>query len=725
MRLNHRIKTGYVICLIIMFISMPISACGGKEGTNGAGMEETAGSGQVGVAAEAKAFGIDMVDRFNLESPEQIVCGQTCMWAITTRLDGFIYQIDYESDVKEVKEIEWRQGEEENLVNIAERKGILYEEVYLNRENVLEIRRQASDSRWSTVMTIKADNPEWCYVGSGLFLDGSGNVYLMAGNVVTRFGEDGVKTGEYELAGTACFLEENSDGAVECVAVKTGSIMLYRLGDGAAEERWTLSLSVGEVRGIRGNVGAPLCLASGTELLFIDRETGALLARTDLLLAGVSSCLAGRYDANAETLRLYGTEGQSETGGSLTCSLLSERDASAEQRTELVYGTMGNINRDAPADIRAAIMAFNQENDEYYITIRNYYSDEELGIATEQRFLADMAAGNAPDIIDMSALEKYYEPFVNNGYLENLTPYLEQSEYKDDLLWNVLNAYEVDGGLYLLTPQFRFYGVLLHPEYACPIEEWNTEAFLAMIEENNWEKNIYTIYQSDPLRFLEYMFGSRQEEFMDKEQGTASFETQEFVDMLALCKEYAQNYQSDEDDYYDKWQNLCSVGLFSFYYHYLYNTAVYGREYQIYGYPASDGQVYQVDSSDSCAIFAGSAHKEGAWEFLESLFKEENQKYHPMGNPGIPIRRSVLEKMKEEEWMDVRCKVGDELLTMSEAEYRIIENVIYNGEFVPARINDDIWNIIEEEAAAYFAGDKSAEEVAHIIQSRVGLLLAE
>ncbi|MDE6129669.1 MAG: hypothetical protein K2G16_10845, partial [Lachnospiraceae bacterium] len=122
---------------------------------------------------------------------------------------------------------------------------------------------------------------------------------------------------------------------------------------------------------------------------------------------------------------------------------------------------------------------------------------------------------------------------------------------------------------------------------------------------------------------------------------------------------------------------------------------------------------------------AGSEYKEGAWEFLESLLKEENQTYHPFMQAGIPIRRSVLENMKEEEWKDVNCKVGDEILTMSEAEFEIIEDVVYNGTFVPRSINSDIWNIIEEETAAYFAGDKSAEDVAHIIQSRIGLLLAE
>lgn len=97
-----------------------------------------------------------------------------------------------------------------------------------------------------------------------------------------------------------------------------------------------------------------------------------------------------------------------------------------------------------------------------------------------------------------------------------------------------------------------------------------------------------------------------------------------------------------------------------------------------------------------------------------------------MANPGIPIRRSVLEQMKEEEgWADEEVRVGDELVKMSEAEFQIIEDVVANGKFVPEDADEDIWEIVQEAAAAYFAGDKSAEEAAHIIQSRVGLMMAE
>ncbi len=712
-------KIGYAVYFAVLLLGVCLSACGEKKDAGDAGNKA---AGQNGQEVRTKAFGIDYSTEFSLENPEQIVCGQDCMWAITTRLDGFSYRIDYKEENSGVQEIEWRTGGEENLVNIAEGEKGLYASVYLRKENQIEIRRLNAGGQWTVIMTVKAENPEWCVVGSGLFVDSGENTYMVSDRAVTCFGENGTKTGEYELEGRACFFRENDDGGVECVAAKTDSIVLYGLNGAKAEEKWALQVDGGKVCGISGGKEAPLCLAADTVLLFIDWETGSLLEKSDLLAMGVSFVLAGRYDAKEETLRLYGAGGQSEGSGNLSCSLLSGREASAEQRTELVYGIFYG---EAPADIKAAIMAFNRSNESYYITIRSYCSNTTYWQESQQRFLADMAAQNAPDIIDMLFWRDYYEPFVSSGYLENLTPYLEQSQYKDDIMWNVLSAYEVDGSLYLLAPQFSFTGLLIHPEYACPLEDWNTETFLTMLQRNAWKKNVFNIYQSNPQDLLRNMLIGRQGELIDKEQKKAYFESQAFLDMLALCKEYAENHEAGEDDLLN-YNNLFSRRQYGFYHDYVFSTDIYGREYQIYGYPTADGQVYQVFSSDSLAIYAGSTHKEGAWQFVESLLQEENQVYHAMTNPGIPIRRSVLERMKEEEgWKEMAYRVGDELLTTSEAEFQIVENIIANGIFVPENVNEDIWSIIEEETAAYFAGDKSAEEVAHIIQSRVGLMLAE
>ena len=50
---------------------------------------------------------------------------------------------------------------------------------------------------------------------------------------------------------------------------------------------------------------------------------------------------------------------------------------------------------------------------------------------------------------------------------------------------------------------------------------------------------------------------------------------------------------------------------------------------------------------------------------------------------------------------------------------------VYNTTAVSGAVSDDITNIINEEAAAYFSGQKSAEDVAKIIQSRMQVYLSE
>jgi multiple sugar transport system substrate-binding protein len=72
----------------------------------------------------------------------------------------------------------------------------------------------------------------------------------------------------------------------------------------------------------------------------------------------------------------------------------------------------------------------------------------------------------------------------------------------------------------------------------------------------------------------------------------------------------------------------------------------------------------------------------------------------------------------------MRGQNGEEI-RITEREMSIMKDIIYNGELNSGHINPAILAVIEEETAPYFAGDKSAQEVAHIIQSRVEIILEE
>lgn len=689
--------------LFLLFLVVMLSACGKEER----------------VEIPEKAFDIDYTEEPAIRLPEQVICGQESAWIITTVKDDFIYQLDFYTGKVGLEKIEWQPEEGECfIINIAERNGTLYAEIWNKEESTIEIRRQSAGG-WNDVTSIKTENLEgYAVMGSSFFVDSNGNVYLVNGDMVARFDEEGKQTCTYELRGEICFFQENEKGYVECVTADEDEITLYELIENKVEEKWIFKNSTGKVHGISSSEEGTLCLATNQELLFLDKQLGILMARTDLVKLGISSVLDGYYDAEAGRLRLCGVIGNGE---GLYYSLFSERDVSAEQRTELVYGMLGGLNADTTTSIWTAINTFNRENQDYYVTIKNYNNNSE-------RLHADMAAGKGPDIIDMTYSE-YYEFYVKNGYLEDLSPYLEQSQYRDDIIWNVLDTYEIDGGLYVLVPQFQLRGLLLHPEYEALVEEWNIETFLALIEKNQWEKDIFGVSVGDPETLLYYMLCGRQEEFIDWEQRTASFETGEFMTMLSLCKEYAMADWSGAKEWtYEelKKNTLCMqsnfCGRFSYY---LFHTDIYGREYPIYGYPTLSGQTYGIIAcSDSCAIYAGSKQKEGAWKFVESLLWESNQKYSGVAEPGFPIRISVLEEMEEEAKKD-QVRSGGEMLTITEREIAIMEDIIYNGSLSRVLIDPNIWVVIQEETDSYFAGDKSAQETAHIIQNRVQLILDE
>lgn len=697
-------KENILTGLFIFFTIMLLSACGKGE------PEEI----------PEKVFGMDYSQEQDIQMAVQVVCNSDDAWVITSAKNDPIYRWFPQTSGAEPEQIKWQSKDGRyDLISIAERQGTLYAEMRDREDDIFTFYKWRADGVWSDVMSVRVEkSEEYAVMGRGFFVDGSENIYLAGEGKVMRFHGEGEESGVWELRGDVCLWAEDDDGQVECVTAAADEIIMYELAETGAEERWTLKASAQGAHGVRTGSEELLCVATAQELLFLNRESGSLLARTDTMKLGIASVLAGYYDEREGTLRLFGTV---RNGDGLCYSLLSERDASGEQRTELVYGMVGGVNNGEASSIWRAIAAFNQTNQDYYVSIKNYDNNTE-------RLHADMAAGNAPDIIDMTHSE-YYESYAKNGYLEDLSPYLEQSQYRDDILWNLLDVYKIDGGLYLLTPQVQLKGVAIHPEYEAAVKEWNMGAFLDMVEQSGGEKTLFGGQPGDPEALLSYLVKGNREELIDWEQGKAFFETEEFVDMLELCRDYAEMdwseaeaWTSEEKEY----NTLCKEVLFGGWFStYLYDTDMYGREYPVYGYPTLSGQTYEIIAcSDSCAIYSGSSRKEGAWAFIESLLWEENQKYRGVVEPGFPVRISVLRALAEEA-RGTEVRVGGEMLKLTDVEIRILENILYDGDLCNGMLNPDIWSVIQEEAAFYFNGDKSSDAVAHIIQSRVELILQE
>ena len=140
-----------------------------------------------------------------------------------------------------------------------------------------------------------------------------------------------------------------------------------------------------------------------------------------------------------------------------------------------------------------------------------------------------------------------------------------------------------------------------------------------------------------------------------------------------------------------------------------------------------DGCYGAVRSTFTMAVNANSTHKEGAWEFLRFLLGVEVQN---ADSATLPVNREAFEQ-----WLQRNVEQGSNLITQEgvfcytkeditakkQAEYRkaIEEARPYPIRTVP------LLNIIQEEAAEYFGGVKSVEEVSRVVTNRVQLYLDE
>ena len=138
-------------------------------------------------------------------------------------------------------------------------------------------------------------------------------------------------------------------------------------------------------------------------------------------------------------------------------------------------------------------------------------------------------------------------------------------------------------------------------------------------------------------------------------------------------------------------------------------------------------------------ISAKSSCIEGAWEFARYFLTEEYQ------NSGEQYGLSVLKSVFEEKaylatekpyWTDENGEkieydntfwINDEEMVIEQFTKEQVNQII---EFVYSvdkgyYYNTDVQNIIMEESEAYFSGQKSAEDVAKIIQSRVQIYVDE
>ena len=359
---------------------------------------------------------------------------------------------------------------------------------------------------------------------------------------------------------------------------------------------------------------------------------------------------------------------------------------------------------------------------------------------------------------------------------------------REDFVQPVLKALEsADGKLYQLPQTFAVDTAIALDKVVGEYDTWNLAAVKDAMTKLQDGATVFDVYRTKS-DILSTCISRNIDAFVDWENGAAHFDSDEFKALLEFANSFPDTYDwenADEEDQ-DSAQNRMNAGkqlMSSFYVSsledILYQLTGYNGKVKFVGYPSEDGtsnHAFQIDGA--IAISSTCADKTAAWNFMKQFLNEEYQSNYNIWS--FPINQAAfdakLKEMMTEEYQtddngnvmkddngnpiripkvtyytdgngtmtgystgnggvavmqasaDGSVEMGENgevnVYAMTQEQADEILGLI-NATTAVYGYDESIMGIITDEAAPYFAGEKSLDDTVNMIQSRVNLYVAE
>lgn len=404
------------------------------------------------------------------------------------------------------------------------------------------------------------------------------------------------------------------------------------------------------------------------------------------------------------------------------------------------------------AQVRKQVIEFNRSHEDIRIVLEDYsvYNTEENWEAGMEMMKSDILSGKVPDILivpndfDMGM-------YANKGLFTDLYKLMEKDETikKEDYLQNIIALGEYNGELYELIPSFNAVTLIGKKSDVGDGYNWTYDDVKALMDEKG---DGVSLFSQDSARqtIMYYGINLAFDQFYNSNTGECRFDSPDFIKFLELLNEFPEEVSEDlwnQEDYWQTYENQWRNGSTLLKYEWIYGFRNYVENSQGYfgepisyiGFPTAEGSGSAAYTEFTLAISEECSFKDEAWEYISYFIKDD---YQENSVNGFPVKLSALDKKAEEEMKpntyvdeatgeevveDMSFWIGDEeialkMLTKEECQYVIdfLKAIDYRQKNV-----SDITAIIEEDVAAYFEGQKTAQQVADTIQSRVKIFVNE
>jgi len=609
---------------------------------------------------------------------------------------------------------------------------------------------------------LREDLEDQTYI-SALKLDSKGRIYLLGNDAVWMYD----KEGEFQGMVSPASSDQTGNIWINSLFPSAGDGMYISYTSAGSPNR---SYTLAEIDFEKKDLKIVSTNFPGENQFSFEIENGLLMQdrsslyvydpigqKEELLFSWMDCDIDGNNVLNfwqMENGNILAVVENTESRGGEIAMLVKVDEGQATEKENIILAVLSDGYNYQPEVVR-----FNRSSDQFHITIKEYRNDENGSAISREEALsklyADIVSGDCPDIVELTGLDT--ENLSVKGALEDLMPYLEKSALlnADDFVEEILKAYTFDERLVCIPSVFFLETVMGDSGQVGQEPGWTLEELITMVESHPDAELFDGAVKEDILKFVMLCY---EDAFIDWTTGECRFDSEAFRGLL----EFVNRFPGEADSSPDRPTTPVRVqkGEVLLKEAWLYDFDSIQMDIEIFqgnatciGFPSPDGRSrHMLSTGFSYAIPSKASHKDGAWSFIESFLAKECVKENYASQMGFPVVKRRLEEMIEkatrveyildENGEPLLDENGDPITlggtrttsssdgwsyTYHTATMEEVDKILalLDGAVLTGGSDDEIMEIIIQEAEDFFAGHKTAVEVAEIIQNRINIYVNE
>ncbi len=421
------------------------------------------------------------------------------------------------------------------------------------------------------------------------------------------------------------------------------------------------------------------------------------------------------------------------TGAASPMLLCPAEPSELKARTKLTLGVLLRDGTDfamGSSNLIRSVSAFNARSTDCYVELQDLSEGGALtGEQARLKLNTRLIAGEGPDMLAFNSWSLSPFPFVRKGLLRDLDAEFLRDDpdiASEDIVIAPMLQNDL-GGLYLLGEYFYVetrYGL---QERFGKVWGWDYDTYRAIDRET--PQGGMVMYNLTREYFLHESASRFLRSAIDWQSGSCDFDNEEFVRLLEACRDMRETPEDPNNMVFGSSAQLMDGGYIVTALTMINSPESYarlqremGKPLSYIGFPTPDGSCgTDLSFGDAIGVLSGSAHPQACWQFLKYSLTHSKAE--------LPVYRPLLEARLAEAQRD---RSGEEtgpfgqLLStpMTDGEVQGFCELL--GHIEHTTLCDmTALDIIKEEFAAVLAGNRSPQDAARLVQSRVSLYVSE